>query len=344
MRLLVITQVMDERHPVLGFFVRWVEELAARVDAVEVICLFEGEHNVPVNVRVHSLGKELGARPSLVYAARFILLAWKLRGRYDRVFVHMNEEYLLLAGWLWNLLKKPAYLWRNHYAGSWRTDLAAVFARGVFCTSESSYTARFQKSFRMPVGVDLDRFRNKNSAPANSILFLARISPSKRVEVFLEALELVALQGKGFSASIYGSALPEDEEYHQQLRERVHKGVLKEYVSFYSAVSHQEAARVFAEHALFVNCSRSGMFDKTIFEAAASGCLAVAASEDWARYVEDEVLAFPSGSAQELAVNLEKLLSMEASRRDALLYFCRKAAEEHSLQTLMDRLTQALAR
>jgi len=58
MKLLVVTQVVDTEDPVLGFFVRWVEELAKHVESVEVICLREGKHMLPVNVHVHSLGKE----------------------------------------------------------------------------------------------------------------------------------------------------------------------------------------------------------------------------------------------------------------------------------------------
>ena len=44
MKLLVVTQAMDEQDPVLGFFVRWVEELAKRAERIEVICLKEGKH------------------------------------------------------------------------------------------------------------------------------------------------------------------------------------------------------------------------------------------------------------------------------------------------------------
>jgi hypothetical protein len=158
MKLLVVTQTVDSTDPVLGFFHGWILALAQRVESVEVICLFEGEHELPANVRVHSLGKEKEKQSPIVYATRFFALAWNLRDQYDRVFVHMNQEYLLIAGWLWALLRKPAYLWRNHYAGSWLTDCAALFCTKVFCTSKHSYTATYKKTKLMPVGVDLERF------------------------------------------------------------------------------------------------------------------------------------------------------------------------------------------
>ena len=70
----------------------------------------------------------------------------------------MNQEYVLIAGWLWKLLGKRTYLWRNHYAGSWLTDVAAVFCTKVFCTSKHSYTVKYKKTVLMPVGVDTERF------------------------------------------------------------------------------------------------------------------------------------------------------------------------------------------
>lgn len=62
MKLLIITQTVNTEDPVLGFFVRWIEEFAKHAETVEVICLKEGSHAfLPSNVRVYSLGKKRGA-------------------------------------------------------------------------------------------------------------------------------------------------------------------------------------------------------------------------------------------------------------------------------------------
>ena len=60
MRLLVVTQKVDAQDDVLGFFHEWLRRFAARCETVEVICLQEDPHELPANVRVHSLGKEKG--------------------------------------------------------------------------------------------------------------------------------------------------------------------------------------------------------------------------------------------------------------------------------------------
>jgi len=284
MKLLVVTQAVDTEDPVLGFFVRWIEEFAKHTEHVEVICLKEGKHNLPANVRVHSLGKEHGAASRAVYAVRFLKLIWQLRHDYDAVFVHMNQEYVLIAGPLWKLLGKRAYLWRNHYAGSWVTNVAAAFCTNVFCTSKSSYTAKYKKTVLMPVGVDTERFfpDARVARKPHSILFLSRISPSKRPEMLIDALAVLAREGQSFTASFVGSPLPQDEAYYEILKEKVRSLSLADKVAFLPAVSNHQTPDLYRAHEIFVNTTASGSFDKTIFEAAACGCRVLAASADFA--------------------------------------------------------------
>ena len=185
MRLLIVTQKVDVKDPVLGFFHRWVEEFAKGCEFVTVICLEEGEHHLPANVEVASLGKENGASKF-----RYIINFYKyiLEGDYDKVFVHMNQEYVILGGVLWRLLGKKVFLWRNHAQGNIMTNLAVTLSHGVFCTSPRSYTAQFKKTKIMPVGIDTGFFKPDSTVVKipHSILFLGRIAPVKKVLDFIE--------------------------------------------------------------------------------------------------------------------------------------------------------------
>ncbi|HEY0010300.1 MAG TPA: glycosyltransferase [Candidatus Paceibacterota bacterium] len=339
MRLLLITQVIDKHDPGLGFFCEWISELAPRFESIEAVCLYEGEHDLPVNVRVHSLGKEKGRVSGLVYALRFKVLAWKLRHSYDAVFVHMNQEYVLIAGPLWKLLGKPVHMWRNHYAGSFLTDIAAAFCTRIFCTSRHSYTAKFKKTVLMPVGVDLGRFspglpeaRNKGS-----ILFLARMAPSKDPLLLLEALKQLADQGVPFTATFVGSPLPEHEAYYDSVVERVGRYHLSGRVSFLPGVSKEAAAPLYRSHEIFVNCSPSGMLDKTIFEAAASGAVVLAKSGDYGALVGE---AYGFASAAELAELLARYLLMPDLAETARPL--KEAAQAQGLAILGERLAAAI--
>ena len=116
LKLLIITQAIDLDNPVLGFFHRWVGEFSKHNEKLTVICLEKGKYNLPANVEVLSLGKEEGSS-RFKYLWCFYKYLWRERTNYDVVFVHMNQEYILLAGWWWRLTGKKVVLWRNHQAG-----------------------------------------------------------------------------------------------------------------------------------------------------------------------------------------------------------------------------------
>ena len=342
MKLLIVTQAVDTGDPVLGFFVGWITELSKHTERIEAICLKEGKHELPQNVRVHSLGKERGPASRAAYAWRFLRLAWQLRGNYDAAFVHMNQEYTLIAGWLWKLLGKRVYLWRNHYAGSWLTDVAAAFCTKVFCTSQYSYTAKYAKTVLMPVGVDTELFVPQGERQPHSILFLARMAPSKRPDVLIEALGLLQKKGVTFTASFYGSPGPGDEAYYADLKERVGELSLSSQVHFHEAVRNTETPAIYAVHEVCVNLSSSGMFDKTIFEAAACGSLSVSCNSNLEQLV-DSRLWYQEGDVAELAAKLTWLLTAPEQEKAGLRTALRKLAEDNSLAALGLRLSSELA-
>lgn len=345
MKLLVITQALDLDDPLLSVYHSWVEALARKCAQVEVICLKKGRYALPENVTVHSLGKETGTRSALAYARSFFALAWKLRRNYDTVFVHMNQEYVLVGGLLWKLLGKRVYLWRNHYAGSFLTDLAAFWCTNVFCTSRSSYTAKYKKTVFMPVGVQLERFSvlGAEARTPRSLLFFSRIAPSKHADLFIEALGLLQKRGVVFSATIAGSAPPEYEAYAESLRTQVQNLGLESSVSFVPGVRNEDTPPLYRAHELFVNCSPSGMLDKMIFEAAASGCLILSESDDLRRsgYAD---LTYAADDAASLAEHIQRMLDLSPEEKGALKRRTLELAETNGLVELAEKLVTHMAR
>ncbi len=339
MRLLIVTQVVDENDLYLSFFTGWLTSFASRFESIEVVCLKEGVHSLPKNVHVHSLGKEKKAS-RLQYIARLYRYAWGMRDEYDAVFVHMNQEYVLLCGMLWTLLRKPLYLWRNHYSGSFLTDVATLFCRKVFYTSKFSYTARFSRAVRMPVGVDIERFSTQAAARVpRSILFFARFAPSKRPDVFVKALSFLKQRSIAFTGSVIGSALPQDQEYQQRVKIQARDHGLTDTVVFGAGVPNSDAPRIFSAHDIFVDLGSSGMYNKMIFEAAASGSLVLAASKDFQEEMGTN-LSFHEDDASELSDRLEELLTMDESSRNVTLVRLREYTERNSLHTLTDAIAQ----
>lgn len=342
-RLLIITQSVDRGDPILGFFHAWIERLAPHYAHVEVICLRVGTYALPENVSVHSLGKEKGRQRTLRYIFRFYRLLFRLRGSYDSVFVHMNEEYVLLAGLAWRIQRLPVALWRNFHSGSWRTRLAVALATRVFCTSRASFTARFAKTRIMPVGVELEQFAAQEQGqrlPA-SILSLGRIAPVKRIHVLIDALLALAHQGVSFTAAIYGDPLSADKEYYDALQRKVGDAGMEANITFHPGVPHRETPSIFEKYEMFVNLSPSGMYDKTIFEAAAAGTLPIASSSD---YVVEAppVLGLVSVDADSVATQLKQVMGLTAQEKQILAEEVRSLAEAQDLSRLVERLVQEL--
>ncbi len=340
-RLLFITQKIDDKDSVLGFVEGWVEKLSKRFESIKVICLYRGQFNLPENIDVFSLGKEAGVS-KLKNLKNFYRLIFNLRKEYDAVFVHMNEEYVLLGGIFWILFRKKIFMWRNHYSGSWKTSLAAWFCNKVFYTSKFSYTARYKKSLQMPVGVDDDFFvpNNKITFLENCVLSLGRLDESKNIHILLEALSILKERGALFSATIVGDPSDQSSKYPDYLKELVVKYNINDRVVFVPGVAKRETVNFYQNNEFFVNLSRDGMFDKTIFEAMACGLLVVASSSDFAKIVDDRFV-FPAGDARVLADKLEFLFKTSPEERKRIKNdFIEIVRNNHSLKILLDSLAK----
>lgn len=347
MKLLIFTQRVDLDDPVLSFFHRWIIELARRFDGIIVVCLYEGRHELPANVRVYSLGKESG-RSRVKYLLRFYSYIWKFRFEYDAVFIHQNQEYSILGGLIWKAMHKKSVMWRNHFAGTIVTDIAALFCDIVMCTSKYSYTAKYRKTIFMPVGVDTETFRADQGCARipRSVMSLGRIASSKNIEVLIEALGLLKKNGTDFSASIYGDATPEETAYLNSLKEKVSALKLGSSVIFYRGVPNDETPRVYSRYDIFVNLSRSGALDKTIFESIACGCRILVSNRDLAAKISGKYICIDRDASDrieamslDVAAKLEGLLAAApADRQASSLELQKSLIDDNSLSLLVERL------
>lgn len=337
MNLLILTQKVDRNDDVLGFFHGWIRKFAQRFDVVTVICLKKGEYELSANVKVFSLGKEEGVS-RLTYVARFYRYIWKERHNYDAVFVHMNEEYVLLGGLVWRLMGKKVLMWRNHLKGSLLTRVAVWLTHRAFCTSPQSFTAQFKKTKLMPVGIDTDFFvRNKKvTKEPRSILFFGRISTVKKPEVFIEACRLLKIQGTQFVARIVGSPNPRDEGYYQSLQKTVEEKSLDDVVIFSPGIPNIESPDLYSRNEIYVNATPSGSFDKTILEALSCGAISVTCNTS-VEALLDGRFVFKDGDSADLAAKLSTILDYPDTLKQSVgEELRRKVQEAHSIDLLVD--------
>jgi glycosyltransferase involved in cell wall biosynthesis len=278
MKLLIVTQVVDATHSDLGFFHTWIEEFAHRCEAVTVICLYKGTYTLPQNVRVLSLGKETGTS-RIQRLARLFRYVWQERARYDSVFVHMNPEYIVLAGWFWKLWHKRVVLWYVHKQISLRLKVALWFVDAVCTTSTESFRVASPKVVHVGHGIPEAAFaeRTTKETASISILMVGRMSRSKGVK---EGVEVLAALGAGYELIIVGGThTPEDVAYEREVRALVAAHNLLGAVRFVGPVSPDAVRQYYATSDVFLHLSTTGSTDKVVLEALAAGLPVVSSSE-----------------------------------------------------------------
>jgi len=342
MKILVITQKINKNDPILGFFHTWIEKLSQKFERVIVICLERGEYQLPDNVEVLSFGKEKG-KNKLKHLVLFFYFSLKNLFRYDAVFVHMNQEYVLMGGLIWKIFGKKIYLWRNHKIGDIFTDIAAELCDKIFCTSPHSYTAKFKKTILMPVGIDTDKFypfKNTEIRRQNSVLFLGRFDPVKRVDLFVNALIILKNRGLDFEAKIYGDPTKGNEDYHKKLIAEIKNNFGAE-VEILGGIPNDLTPKIYNEHEIYVNLTRPGSFDKTILEAAACGTIAIMTNHSFENDKFSELET--RGYAEDVADRIEYWLKADelvlSETRRLLQNFVK---DNHSLQILINKLESCI--
>ena len=343
LRLLICTQTVDRNDPFLGFFHRWIEEFAKRCEQVNVICLKEGKHELPENVRVHSLGKESASWRRRIpafarrirYTFRFLALAWKLRREYDAVFVHMNQEYVLLGGPLWRLWGKPVALWYTHKSVTRTLRAAVKMTSRIFTATPESFRISSPKVRIMGHGIELARVPKIPSAgSALHIVTVGRISESKGVREMIGALDALAARGIDFTFDFVGaSATDADEVYAARMREEVSRRSYASAVRFVGAVPHGELAAYLARADVFLHLSDTGSMDKAMLEALVAG-VPVVTSNDAGKAIVPREYQVDRGDPSDIADALSRAASSDISALSA------RIAREHDLSDLISRIVR----
>lgn len=340
MKLLIITQKADRNDPVLGFFHRWIVEFAKHFEEVLVLCLEEGAHNLPSNVRVISLGKEDG-QSRQKYLRRFYMMIWRERAHYDAVFVHMNQVYVILGALVWKLLGKRMFLWYTHTKVTLSLRLAVAFVDKALTASKESLRIRSKKVVALGHGIDTMVFspENRKLVDAVSIVTVGRISPVKRYETLIEAFAELRSEIPVYLDIAGAPATEGDKKYLSSLRVLTKERGVSDRVRFKGAIRHDEVPALLRASGIFVNMSRTGSIDKAVLEAMACGIPPVTSNVAFESMLSPYGLFFKDGDIHELARILGSLVAkretlpvLGVELRDIVL-------KHHDLNTLISTIT-----
>ena len=350
MKLLIITQKVDKNDAVIGFFHRWLLEFAKNFEKITVVCLERGVFDLPLNVKVFSLGKEkleirnweLEILEKLYRRTKFLIkfyrYIWRERKNYDTVFVHMNQEYVLLGGLIWKILGKRIMFWYNHTCGNFLTK-AAMFMSDIVChTSPFAYTAGTKKSRRMPAGIDTEFFRpdEKINRQPKNIMYIGRIAPLKKVDVLIEAAKILDEEGVDFVLDVYGAAAAKDSGYFERLKEISSALQEKDKIFFRGAVPNEQTPAIFNAHLVSVNLTPKGNYDKTVLEGMACGTLSLVSSSAFNDIIPPE-FRFKENDSRDLAQKIKSVFSLSESEAAKYGVAGRRAVEAKESLILLSK-------
>ena len=272
MKLLIITQKVEQNDAILGFFAGWLREFAAHVEKVSVITLSQGQFKLPANVEVFSLGKEAG-QGRIRRLLKFRKLAKQLLPQVDAVLAHMCPEYIVAVNHLNKSLKKPLYLWYTHKSVSPYLLKAEKLVNKIFSASSESCRLPSDKIVVTGHGIDLEHFQPQVKMVKDyfEILTVGRIAPVKNLHKLIAAFSQLSDEVKNnVRVKIVGEPLLEpDRRYLDQLKMQVVSYKLQNKVDFIGPVAYKDLPAVLSQADLFINLSQTGSIDKAVLEAMA---------------------------------------------------------------------------
>jgi glycosyltransferase involved in cell wall biosynthesis len=352
MKLLILTQKVSKSDDVLGFMHGWISEFAKNCESVVAVCLEEGTHNLPPNVRVLSLGKEKG-RSRIKYLFNFYKYIWRERGNYDAVFVHMNPEYVVLGGPFWRLWGKKVTLWYAHGFVTRSLRLAEKLVNIIFTSTVSGCRLVGDKIKVIGQGIDTEKFRAKEEKDQSDgeifkIVTIGRISPSKDYETLIRSADLMRNQGMNFKVDIVGGlGLTDQGSYFDLLKKLVSEKKLESIISFVGPVSNDNILPYLHNSDLFVNMGQTGSLDKAIVEAMSAGLPILtcneALKEVLGKYTDE--LMFPKKDHVQLSAKIRSIIGLGAEQRFKLGLALRDiVVREHSLPLFIKKIVNIINR
>ena len=341
-KLLLFNLVTDAEHPILGFTTQWVRALASRVRSVDVITMLTGKLDLPENVRVHAVGKELGySEPRRVVEFYRHLFGILGRQKIDGCFSHMMQVFSALGGPVLRARGIPLVTWYAHPSLTLSLKLAHFASNRMVTSLPTAYPYRKDKLSVIGQGIDTALFTpaTDGNVREDVILCVGRLSRVKDHPTLIRAF---ALLPKNFRLVILGAtAGAPDEAYLAELRKLLAELKIGDRVVFEKPVPPTELPAHFRSCTVHVNLTPAGFGDKVAWEAMSCGRPCLVANADFAETLGDtrDALLFKTGDSADLAAKLTAVLDQTPAARAAIGLYQRTQVERlHSLPRLADRV------
>lgn len=357
MNFLILTQKVDRNDPILGFFHRWIEEFAKHCTTVVIVCLEEGEYNLPQNVRVLSLGKEKDADvrglrrgyTQIKYLFLFYKYIWREHKGYDAVFIHMNPIYVVLGGILWRVLGKKIGLWYAHRSVDLKLRIAEKLTHIIFTTAPESFCLKSKKTKMVGHGIDVDRFvcekRKEVGVEPITILHVGRITPIKNLDTLIEAAGMLRKEWqRRFRIILVGEPVVEgDMQYKKNLLSLAKERGVSDSIEWEGGVPNTRIPAYYCRSDISVNLAPTGGVDKAVLESMAAGIPVFVSNEAFrdyfGKYTSDFI--FPECDAKNLANKIKKFIS-SGTQEEVRQFLQHQIKKKARVETLVENIVHML--
>jgi glycosyltransferase involved in cell wall biosynthesis len=346
-RLLLITPKVDPSDDLFGHVATWAAALAARVDRLYVVALWEGTPSLPDNARFAGLGKgRLESRTIWLTRLQRYLVRLCLGRRVDAILAHMAPVFAVAAAPIARLSQTPLFLWYAHGHVSPMLRLAHLLVDGVGTSTPEGFRIPSRKVTITGQGIDTAAFRPgpPPTGAGERMLSVGRFSPIKDYETLLEAAARLKAEPRYSTDAVRltligGTHSAEEAAYLDRLRDRARRLGLAEQMRFEVGIPHREMPSRYLRASLFATASRTGSLDKSALEAAACQVVPIVCNVAFRGFLGDRWsdLSFRPGDVDQLAERLTAWLAYDPGERHAVGAELRRRVErDHSVDYWAD--------
>jgi glycosyltransferase involved in cell wall biosynthesis len=345
LRLLLFNLMTDTSDTVLGFTTAWIHELSTHCDNIDVITMYQGEYNLPDNVRVFSAGREKGlSKPLRVLNFYRHLVSLLATQHYDVCFAHMMPLFAGLAGPLLIARGIRTVLWYTHRQQSQQLKLGLNMSWRVVTAVETSFPYKTPKLRVIGHGIDTN-FYTPSSTPIESspiIIQVARLASIKYQETTIKAVART-----GANLVLVGDVQAGyPTEYRNQLESMADTLGMTDRITFTGDLTAKGVRNRLQHSMIAVNMSPVGLFDKSVLESMACGVPTIVCNPEFAQllgeYQELLIVDNPE-DVDGLRNSINHILSLSDAERATIGHTLREnVVKQYGLPDLTQRLVDIL--
>jgi glycosyltransferase involved in cell wall biosynthesis len=308
---------MDPKSQVLSWQTKVAFSLSYNFEKVVVLTherknILDSE--IPSNVEIIVFPLFFLKAPMRWFWGKYLLNFWVLylnkKYNFDRCFIHMNFEWAIYLGPVFNLLKIPIIIWYAHGSVTRKLIRAHKLASRIVSSTIEGFRIPSNKLSLIGQSIDLEQFKLiALKQKSDNLIYVGRISERKNLDKIIDVLNLVVNKEgyKNIKLLIVGDKLTDDDKnYKASLLQQIETFNLQLNVIFKGHLQQNEIIELYKDVFAHISYSSTGSLDKTLVESLAVGCPVLTSNDAMVAILDDKyhIKLDDMNGAAKLVINL----------------------------------------